>query len=267
MKFLAIVFSLLLGRALGQICSIKTDRLNSFLEHKKIELGRGGWGQVHGDERYAIKTFNIDDDEQKVKVVDLELNNLIRFQNYHDIIHVQNESCFCKVNGGKVEIQFKMDRMKGNLEELYKIQHQEFLSLVSEYNAFLTKAKEGQEGGDELQAKELLKEKQIEDLYLIYKLNQLFKISAPVKRMHDLVIGHFDLKPANFLYMNLFQLVLGDLGTVVEFVNVPTGVKVGTELYFSTEKNTPNAATEIYTLTINLVASIYELSANPTSET
>lgn len=39
-----------------------------------------------------------------------------------------------------------------------------------------------------------------------------FKISAAIKKLHDVDIYHFDLKPANIMMMNPYTPVIGDMG-------------------------------------------------------
>lgn len=66
-----------------------------------------------------------------------------------------------------------------------------------------------------LQSKIKISQGEFNNIFMIYQANLLFKIAAPVKRIHDIDRGHFDIKPANYLYTNLFQVVLSDLHSLM----------------------------------------------------
>lgn len=191
---------------------------------------------MYGNSEFAIKELLLDD----ITVGDAELNSIMAFTAL-DLLQIKEKGCYCKAGTPRHTVQLKFDKMRGDLISLFGKQKTEFEELVTKYQT----------------AKEIPEEKR-EDLYKIFKLNQLFKISSPIMRIQQLNFGHFDIRPSNFLFRNLFQYVLADLATIVKVG--PTVTRRGTRYICDSKDFNPTLLSDIYALGFTLLSSIFELN-------
>lgn len=99
---------------------------------------------------------------------------MVAFHNHLNLLGAKEQGCYLnkKNLSYHYDIMLKMDQMKGDL-------------------------------------KNYMFRRDVEDFW---KLDMMFKIAVAVKKLHDIDISHYDLKPANIMMMNKYFPVLGDFG-------------------------------------------------------
>lgn len=86
---------------------------------------------------------------------------------------------------------------------------------------------------------------------LIWKFDNMYKITKDLKKMHDKGYAHLDIKMENIFYMNIYTPILGDFGLSLDINNGETHSKmVGTRPYAAPETylNNYDLKTDIYAL-------------------